>query len=124
MALLIAASLKKAEALIEAILRDNPATRSDDWDLFFATWATQGVTIPDELRRRLRQCLLPETQTRCRRKIQERGLYRADPHTQAQRSIFEQGFRDTFRRTKRPVTRLIPTKLRLNATGDAYEIIE
>lgn len=76
----------KVEPTVERILRDYPATRDSDRKLILSVWWFQDNNFDKDFKRFFQEkAVMPETITRARRKIQERGLYQASKQVEQQR---------------------------------------
>ena len=65
-------------ALVERALQTWPATRDSDRKLILAVWWLQDNNYENDFRRFfINKAIMPESITRCRRKLQEQGLYPA-----------------------------------------------
>lgn len=65
-------------ALVERALQTWPATRDSDRKLILAVWWLQDNNYENDFRRFFtNKAIMPESITRCRRKLQEQGLYPA-----------------------------------------------
>lgn len=72
--------------IVEEALTDYPQTRSDDRKLILAVWWLQDNRFDDDFRDFFKtRAVMPETITRCRRKIQESGRLLATEEVEAQR---------------------------------------
>jgi len=68
----------KPSELVEKALAKWPATRDDDRKLILSVWWLQDNSYESNFRRFFKhKAIMPETITRCRRKLQEQGKYRA-----------------------------------------------
>lgn len=76
---------KTAGKLVEAVLREDPASRDDDTRLLFKVWERQGFPVPEEIQQKIVNfALTAEAVTRVRRKIQEEGRYRGQQYARRQ----------------------------------------
>ena len=82
-------TFKKAQDVVEAVLRDSPETRSDDMKLIMAVWDNQGLHLDENQKHIFRMVLPSETITRARRKLQEVGKYRPNDEIYRQRHLLE-----------------------------------
>lgn len=72
--------------IVEKALTEYPQTRSDDRKLILAVWWLQDNRFDDDFRDFFKtRAVMPETITRCRRKIQEGGRLLATEEVEAQR---------------------------------------
>ena len=92
---------KKAEGLVQKVLEEEPQTRSDDVDLVIAVWERQGVHLSEDQKRLIHKLYSSETITRCRRKIQERGLFLPIESKVKQRSLLENNFHEHFKKSNK-----------------------
>lgn len=89
---------------VKTILREHPATRSDDKKLIVALWwqfnNTSFKKHEGEYLVNVKDIVYkfptPESITRCRRKIQEEGMYLADKGTQEQRKDRDDNIRGSI----------------------------
>lgn len=94
--------LKKANELVEAVLRDIPISRASDKKLIVEVWKRQGLSLSKEQEDAiLGPCLTPESITRCRRKMQEDGFYKPSPEIEKQRDAEENRLHDLFSRNRK-----------------------
>jgi hypothetical protein len=64
--------------LVEKALQTWPATRDSDRKLILAVWWLQDNNYENDFKRFFSsKAIMPESITRCRRKLQEQGLYQA-----------------------------------------------
>jgi hypothetical protein len=64
--------------LVEKALQTWPATRDSDRKLILAVWWLQDNNYENDFKRFFsNKAIMPESITRCRRKLQEQGLYQA-----------------------------------------------
>lgn len=70
--------MKNLDKEVKQVLRDYPETRDSDTELVARVWEVYGLEFTPEQRRLI--AVIPKTEsiTRCRRKLQEQGLYRAN----------------------------------------------
>ena len=88
------------DKLVEEVLSSAPQTRASDALLVLEVWRRLGLELtPDQVQMALS---LPssETITRCSRKFQSSGWYKADPETRAHRKIKQMRYRQSFRQEK------------------------
>jgi len=69
--------------LVEDVLRDYPATRSDDKKLLLAVWHFQGLVLTKQQKQIFYECAVAETITRDRRLL--RRKYPAKPEVEQAR---------------------------------------
>jgi hypothetical protein len=78
--------MARADILVERILREYPKTRSNDRLLIMGVWWAQDANYKDDFTNFfLNKAIMPETITRCRRKLQEQGKYEASQEVSEQR---------------------------------------
>jgi len=89
---------KNIDKLVIKILKEYPETRNNDKLLVIKVWQYQGLRLTDQQINFLlnKYTYNSESITRSRREIQSRGLYKADPDTQKQRTIFEESIEKKF----------------------------
>lgn len=78
--------MARADALVERALQQWPVTRDNDRKLIMAVWWLQNNNYEKEFKSFFQHtAIMPETITRCRRKLQEQGKYRASESVEQQR---------------------------------------
>lgn len=82
-------SFTDCEKLVQAVLKNVPETRGDDYKLLTVVWSMQGFKLTVEQYRAFRRCFTPETITRCRRKVQEKGIYLPVKEVSEQRTLLD-----------------------------------
>ena len=75
----------KVSPIVATILRENQKARNNDMDLIARVWYACGLKLTREQYLKLLEMPSAESITRERRKLQEQGLYRADPAVEQQR---------------------------------------
>ncbi len=85
---------------VERALKSWPATRDSDRKLMLAVWWLQDNDYDQHFKEFFKEkAIMPESITRCRRKLQEQGKYRASKEVEEDRyNKFEQ-VRETAPRT-------------------------
>lgn len=69
--------MKNLDQEVKQVLRDYPETRDSDTELVARVWEMYGLEFTPEQRRLITVIPKTESITRCRRKLQEQGLYKA-----------------------------------------------
>ena len=71
---------------VERALKSWPATRDSDRKLMLAVWWLQDNDYDQHFKEFFKEkAIMPESITRCRRKLQEQGKYRASPEAEEDR---------------------------------------
>ena len=90
--------LETAEQLVEQVLKENTKARGDDSELIFACWQKQGLKLSNKQKQLISDCYSSETLTRCRRKLQARGMYLPHEERRKERVILEKRFKAYFKK--------------------------
>lgn len=69
--------MKNLDQEVKRVLRDYPETRDSDTELIFQVWEVYGLELTPEQKSIAKAIPKTESITRCRRKLQEQGLYKA-----------------------------------------------
>lgn len=77
----------RASVIIENMLRDYPATRDSDRELYLKVWEQYGFILSDAQRAKFRDLPSSETIRRVRQKLQEQGLYKAQERIRRHRKF-------------------------------------
>lgn len=76
----------RASAIIEGVLRDAPASRSSDRELYILVWEKYGFFMSATQKAKFRELPSSETIRRVRQKLQEQGHYAATDRVRRHRS--------------------------------------
>ena len=72
---------------VESVLSNNEDARNSDIELIILVWERQGLTLTPTQIEQIKSVSTPESITRCRRKFQEEGKYKANKEVTTERKI-------------------------------------
>ena len=94
----------KTEQIVRQLLIDYPFLADDDKLLLLATWKKQGFSLSDYQKSVwLDDCTTPETITRIRRELIEKGIIDQSEESKWRRKLMAKKYREKYSKQKRLV---------------------